>query len=762
MTIRSLTMNPTKQSGAVKGLFVIALLISGAMNQSFATCREPTPGVTKYVDCREPVNGNGSGSTPWNSIAFAATQIGDRTTVVVRGPAVCHEKDIEIRGKTDIRFTTSGGKIQIVSSGDGDGDVDAFRLFSPNTRIFIGAFEITTMEIDEDTTTPLFNEGVVVDDKFGGESDNIILSGVQVLTATLGAGIVIGTPGQNICLNGTNVVGAGSSRSRRNGYAIDVPLPKTLEFLQFINSIAMGNTFDGYSIDQSPATGVVDAFFNGAKATDNDGDGFDVHGGTTTMVNITASRNGRAYENDVFEQGRGVAAGGSVHIENAHVVGNHLVGVNAESTSSALTLIGSTLADNDAPPGLGRMGEQIRANGPTAYIYNTIGDGIVFLAGDALTTCDKNLSTGAGGCASLGGSINYVNDSQPAQNSYKGSLERTSTGVDDGRDLRTTIPNVTLHASGARSRDHDGKPRLMSGELVSGNPGKAAGYDVGAFEAQPTSTPTQTIPGPSLTPSRTPTRTRTHTRTPTIVPCNGSPCTPYCIGDCDCSGTVSISELVGGVSRALRGTGPCACYDRDCNIRVTVDEMVASVNRALHGCPLPGETSCATPTPRATRTPDGGGGTSEGEIPTLRIGVAYGVPGGTVAVPIRLHGGPMAAAQLDIVFDSTVLAIGNPSGACALDTRLTDTHRISSAVPIDSGSPNGKARLRMLVYDDSDPIDSFTDGIVATCSFTIASTTEPGMYAVLGDLAATSGEFGDPFSAASGNGAVVVCGGCGC
>lgn len=122
----------------------------------------------------------------------------------------------------------------------------------------------------------------------------------------------------------------------------------------------------------------------------------------------------------------------------------------------------------------------------------------------------------------------------------------------------------------------------------------------------------------------------------------------------------------------------------------------------------------------------------------------------------------MAAAQLDVLVDSSVLTVGSASSICALDSRLVSTHKISTSVPADVGSPPGTTRVRIIIYDNEDPVDSFTDGIIATCAFAVTSSAVPGMYPVTGELPTTSGEYGDPFSAAYGNGAVVVCGGCGC
>ena len=61
-----------------------------------------------------------------------------------------------------------------------------------------------------------------------------------------------------------------------------------------------------------------------------------------------------------------------------------------------------------------------------------------------------------------------------------------------------------------------------------------------------------------------------------------------CAGDCSGDGTVTIDELVTGVSIALGGTSldTCTAFDTNGDGIVTVDELVAAVNAALGGCPL--------------------------------------------------------------------------------------------------------------------------------------------------------------------------------
>lgn len=96
-------------------------------------------------------------------------------------------------------------------------------------------------------------------------------------------------------------------------------------------------------------------------------------------------------------------------------------------------------------------------------------------------------------------------------------------------------------------------------------------------------TPTRTT---TATPSRTPTAgtaTRTSTPTPIVTPTSG-PCD--CVGDCDCSQTVTVDEIVKMVNIALGEAQVDLCLAGDPNgdQQVTVDEILTAINNALFGC----------------------------------------------------------------------------------------------------------------------------------------------------------------------------------
>ena len=94
-------------------------------------------------------------------------------------------------------------------------------------------------------------------------------------------------------------------------------------------------------------------------------------------------------------------------------------------------------------------------------------------------------------------------------------------------------------------------------------------------------TVTSTLPG---TPSVTPTASTTASFIPSATP-TSSP-RPPCVGDCDRSGDVQISEIITMVNIAL-GTADvsaCAAGDADGNGSIEINEIIAAVNNALNGC----------------------------------------------------------------------------------------------------------------------------------------------------------------------------------
>lgn len=80
------------------------------------------------------------------------------------------------------------------------------------------------------------------------------------------------------------------------------------------------------------------------------------------------------------------------------------------------------------------------------------------------------------------------------------------------------------------------------------------------------------------------------TPTPTALPGTPTPTPPGgdddCLGDCDDSGAVAVSELITGVNISLGNAvlAVCAAFDANHNGSVEVSELIGAVNSLLNGC----------------------------------------------------------------------------------------------------------------------------------------------------------------------------------
>lgn len=61
---------------------------------------------------------------------------------------------------------------------------------------------------------------------------------------------------------------------------------------------------------------------------------------------------------------------------------------------------------------------------------------------------------------------------------------------------------------------------------------------------------------------------------------------PACVGDCDANTTVTVDEILLGITIALgeRAVSICRAFDRDGSTTLTVDELVSGLDSALNGC----------------------------------------------------------------------------------------------------------------------------------------------------------------------------------
>lgn len=271
-------------------------------------------------------------------------------------------------------------------------------------------------------------------------------------------------------------------------------------------------------------------------------------------------------------------------------------------------------------------------------------------------------------------------------------------------------------------------------------------------------------PTPTRTVTRTPTATRTGTPTPTPTPtptfrmcvddsdckpdehCRGGTCKKKrecddsdptidrlmcfdreaCIGGlCECGGDCNLDGFVFGneVTNAVYVLGgllpldQCSASDINGDGEVMGNEITQAVLNLARGCVQEGQ-------PLIFAHDRGG-------LVTLTIEADTGVGGAvTVSVSASGGGGEIATVQLDLLFDPSVLGIGNPGEACALHPRLQATHTLLATLPGSPSTPDGLQRLRLFAGDLSDPIAMFEDGPVVSCSFRV--TTEAPTATVLG------------------------------
>lgn len=261
-------------------------------------------------------------------------------------------------------------------------------------------------------------------------------------------------------------------------------------------------------------------------------------------------------------------------------------------------------------------------------------------------------------------------------------------------------------------------------------------------------TPTPTVPATRTpTPTRTATQTNTSTPTPTFRPCmSDSDCQPdehcragfckkerpcddanpvidrhacydreacidnlcECGGDCNLDGIVLVDE----VTRALlvlggsRPVGQCAAADINADGRVMGNEITLVVLNQSKGCAQEGR-------PLLFARDRGG-------LVTLGLGAVKTEDGQSVAMTVDMSGGggEVATTQIDILFDPSVLDVGDPRVTCTKDARLVN-QILSVTLPASPEAPAGMRRLRLFVGDISDPVAAFEDGRIVTCNFAL-------------------------------------------
>ena len=340
--------------------------------------------------------------------------------------------------------------------------------------------------------------------------------------------------------NGSADTGAGDGGSIDvTGSAIAVPRTAAR-----LNAAAGSSDGVGGDIDLISTTGAIDC----QGRLEAHGPGVDGSGGSITLDAVGAVSVG-----GIFNAGGGRDGGGDIDLLGG---GDLMV-----SATASLSVAGTSSGDGgdidaDTDGNATLRGELIADGGPT--------------------------EGGNGGSVNVSGCAVRIESTARLS-----SLRAGGTNTLIGRDSTVVAGKMLADAGSGRNvfrfPGPEYEPARLPGAQVTPSGTFLVDSSVIPCNAINTRTPTITLP-PTVTRTvgmpPTPTATRGVTATPTATPV-------VCVGDCDGSGSVSISDLVTGVNIVL-GSQPitrCPAFDPDDSGTVTISELVQGVNNTLNGCP---------------------------------------------------------------------------------------------------------------------------------------------------------------------------------
>jgi Cys-rich repeat protein len=225
-----------------------------------------------------------------------------------------------------------------------------------------------------------------------------------------------------------------------------------------------------------------------------------------------------------------------------------------------------------------------------------------------------------------------------------------------------------------------------------------------------------------------------------------------CGGDCNLDGLVlgnETSTMVCVISGDCE-LSDCPAGDFNGDGEITGSELCLAITNLGLGCPAEGQ-------PLIQDRTD--------ELRTLDIGSATGIAGGDVTLGVSLGGGgEVATAQLDVLVDTSLLELPDPTTDCSVDPRLQTTEATFTFLPQTPSTPPGFARLRLFVGNTDlckepppqFPLTSFEMGPLVSCKFRINPNAQPGTYEVSGDRLNIGDPRGAIFGSASTPGSVTV------
>jgi len=228
-------------------------------------------------------------------------------------------------------------------------------------------------------------------------------------------------------------------------------------------------------------------------------------------------------------------------------------------------------------------------------------------------------------------------------------------------------------------------------------------------------------------------------------------------GTCECGGDCNLDGKVLGNETSLMvcvltGSCPlsdCAAGDFNGDGQITGDEVCLALTNLGLGCPAEGQPLVRDRT---------------SEIRSLDIGSATGIAGAHINLGVGLSGGgEVATAQMDMLIDTTVLELPDPTTDCTVDPRLQADEASFTFLPQTPSTPPNMARLRLFVGNTDlcratppYPLTSFDPGPLVSCNFRINPNAQPGTYQVTADRLNIGDPAGSTFGAVSTAGAVTV------
>lgn len=361
-------------------------------------------------------------------------------------------------------------------------------------------------------------------------------------------------------------------------------------------TIARGNTRGikggGGILNDGGSVTVRNSTVRGNIATAQGG-GISNWGGTLTVVNSTLSDN---YATNFGFGGGAIANAGTLTVANSTFYANIGVGAGVRNLElDTLPVPSATIINSTFANGLSDSTIDNRLGGTgTVTLTNTI------VATDPFFPCagmvidgGHNLQFPDTSCGeSIPSADPLLDPAGPANNggpTLTIALLSNSPAANAGDDAACATAPVSSVDQRGFTRPGQGQTHCSIGafELNGGGPTPGATQTRTNTSTPQTGTPTHTPPPPS-TATSTPPSTATSTPTAVIAATGTATATggPPCVGDCDGTNSVSISDLILGVNIALDSAPPSACPAfLDQQGRVTIAQLIKGVNNALRGCP---------------------------------------------------------------------------------------------------------------------------------------------------------------------------------